>query len=345
MKLNAGLVALTLAFGSSAMAADIFVRDARGTDLSNSQVSHITEQVKKAVSKSEENRLVSNERDAEFVLSPSVVQRGDQMVLRVEKEKRGDIVAMSEQNIDSSGVAVTDAYAVTEIALRDDSAGSTSGTTSSEKSVTASKKTVTKSSSSKGKAAAAAGTGAAAGATASGTTSSGSDEGILNREAGANELRAPSPRTTGIDRKGYFGLGIGSSFAQSLETDTPLFNVNFSYNRNMGRIFTLKGIVDANLSTGSEDARWLNFAIGGDFFPAQSLFNYGAPYLSVDAGYSFVRDADSNTENAPALGVGAGFKFQAMKLNWDLNIHYSYLTEEIEGENPSMIGARFAFNF
>jgi hypothetical protein len=384
MKLKAGLVALTLAFGSSAFAADIYVRNAMGSDLSSSQVSRITQEVKRAVTKNGQNTLAQSESDADFVLQPSIVQRGDQMVLRVEREKDGEVLAMSEQPLSSSDIQASDASHVTDIALQngesndagtDDQSGSLSGATSSSDTMANTNtqdypaKENTGSYQQNSQSNYNANGSAVSGSTVSGTDMNATDNSMnnstansstvndassgmasadapkLNRDATSGDIRAPSPRVLNQDRPGYFQIGLGNSFGLGLETDEVMYNINAGYNYNLSQMFTLKGLIDANLGTGAEDARFIDLAVGGEFYPEQNLFNWGAPYLGADVGFAFVRDGNDKTEDAPALGANAGFKFQALQLNWDLAVRYTYLTGEIDDTHPSIFGGHVAVNF
>ncbi|MES2855388.1 MAG: hypothetical protein V4692_05975 [Bdellovibrionota bacterium] len=329
MKLNSGLIALTLAFGSSAMAADIYVRDARGSNLTNRQLNRITQEVERAVTRSGEHTLSNSERSADFVLQPSLVIRGSQTLLRVEREADGEVVAMSEQPVSASQIEATDAASVTEIALQDDEEGSVSGVTSEDQG--AMEYPV-------------GGTSNLSDNSSSYETDS-ANEPRLNRQASSGDIRAPSPGVIGENRPGYFHIGLGNSFGMGLETDEVMYKVNAGYNYNFSQMFTGKAFVDANLGTGAESARFVNLAVGGEFYPEQDLFTFGAPYLGADIGFAFVRDGEDRTQDAPALGAGAGFKFQALQLNWDLNLRYTYLTDEIDGSNPSIVGGHVAVNF
>lgn len=305
MKTSFGLIAATLAFVSSANAADIFVRPARGADLTRAQQTEITDIVSRAVNNMPEHTLVSNEGDADFVLQPSIVTRDDQQLLRIEKLKDGQTMAMSEEPINSVNASNDRAMAVTETALQTDDYVNQDNVDQ--------------------------------GGTQSATTTAPGDVGA--------EVVGASPAVTDRQFPGFFQLAVGPSFGLGMDTDAVMTDIMASYNYRFSEQIIGKGFADFNLGTGSDSARFINVGVGAEFYPTQTLITFGKPYVGADAGYAFTRDNEDNTENGVSLGAGAGFKFAAAALNMDVNLHYSVLTEQLDNSTPSVFGVRLAVNF
>ena len=160
------------------------------------------------------------------------------------------------------------------------------------------------------------------------------------------DLRAPSPKIFDKDRQGYFQAGVGTAYGMGLASDSLMYNVGVSYNFNMNDRFTAKALVDTYFASGSVSSRMLNFGVGGDFFINEMTFaKVGLPYITADASLSNTRDALDRTGTGLAVGGGAGFKFQASELNWDIGLHYTVLTSTIAEESPSVASVRAALNF
>jgi hypothetical protein len=386
--LSTGAIALTMAFGSSALAANIYVRNTMGSDLSSTQVHRITQEVKNAVTKDGKNSLANSERDSDFVLQPSIIQRGDQLVLRVEKEKDGSVIGMNEQPVSSSTIDATDASSVADIALQDNqsatdddssmapmndnqnygqanqsrgwNSGHQGGWLSNNHPAANNNRANSRNFNNR----ALVNENRADFGTVSGATSSGNsndmnndmnndnrasmpaaDSPRVNREATSGDIRAPSPRMLNDNRPGYFQIGVGNSFGIGMKSDENMYNLDAGYHSNLDAHFTAKGILDANLATGDDAAHFIDLAVGADYYPNQSLFSWGAPYIGADLGYAFVRDGNKRTQDAPAVAADAGFKFQALQLNWDLAVRYTILTEQLDDKRPSLFGGHVAVNF
>ncbi|MES2964387.1 MAG: hypothetical protein V4760_10880 [Bdellovibrionota bacterium] len=306
MKTPIGLLVAAMAFATSANAADIFVRPARGSDLTRAQQTEVTDLVSKAVHSMPEHNLVSVEGDADFVLQPSIVSRGEQQLLRIEKQKDGQVMAMSEEPINSVNASNDRAMAVTETALQEDTYVGQSSESDD-------------------------------GGTQSATTTSASEA--------SNEVVGASPIMGQREFPGFFQLAVGPSFGLGMDTDAVMTNVMAAYNYTFSDGVIGKGFVDGNFGSGSDSARFINVGVGGEFYPSQNLISFGKPYVAADAGYAFTRDNDDNTEDGIAVGAGVGFKFAAAALNMDVNLHYTLLTEQIDSTNPSVFGVRLAVNF
>lgn len=305
------VIATWLLIGPSALAADVFVRQTRGSDLSPDQKDQITEMVRNSIRKMPEHSLVQSENQADFTIEPSIVQDGEQKFLRIEKRKSGDLLAQAQEPITLDSVASDSAMAATEAAMQgdliatggyDDTAASSSSGTSQSPSVDL---------------------------------------------AHGGDVRAPSPFVASSDRWGAFQAGIGPAFGAGMGSDQLLYDINLGYAVPINDTVSGKAFGDLNLATGADANRFINLGLGAEVFPLQSQAVMGTarPYLTGDLGYAFTRDKQEVTKDAPAVGAGAGFKFAAQQLNMDVNLHYSILTAKIQNDYPSVLGLRAALNF
>lgn len=168
---------------------------------------------------------------------------------------------------------------------------------------------------------------------------------VFAQDPAQGEIVAEPPRIMDPDQPEYFQFGAGPGFGLNLDSDKALFNANVAYNRNFSERITGKVIGDFNIGTADEVARFLNFALGTDIYLREVSGDYGTPYAALDLGYAFVRDGDSQTKDGAAIGGGLGFKFALAQINMDLNLHYTLLTAQIDGDNPSVFATRLAFTF
>jgi hypothetical protein len=165
-------------------------------------------------------------------------------------------------------------------------------------------------------------------------------------DATAEAIRAPSPRLSDPSRTGFFQIGAGPSFGIGLDSDTVMYNILASYNRNFTEHWSGKVIADLYLGGGNDAARMINVGVGADYYLTHLGLTRALPYVTGDVSWGFARNGETEeTENAPVIGVGTGMKFIAADLNWDVNAHYSILTAELENTVPSVFGIRAAVNF
>ena len=338
MKTLATLLAavFTVAIAQTASAASIFVRDAKGTGLDKGQASHVTDMVKRSVSNMPEHTLVMSETDADFVLVPTLISRADEQFLRIEKEKDGQVMAMAEEPIRDSAAAGDRTLAATESALQGDDYVADDEAMKSE--------------GDRGIASVPPSDNMAMDDSASGTTMAnegnmaGADTGMAAAPA-TGEVAAPSPALQNPNRAGFFAIGVGPSFGLGLDQDDVMYNVIGSYNRNFSDYLTGKIFGDLNFGAGSDSGRFINVGFGADVYPATFTMAGGKPYVSGDVGYGFTRNDEDATKDAITVGAGAGFRFMAQELNMDVNLHYTLLTAQLDGTNPSVLGLRAAVNF
>ncbi len=381
---------VALMVGQSALAANVFVATARGADLARADQEKITGMVRRSVENMPEHTLVQSESEADFVLQPAVVRREEGQILRIEKTKDGDLIAVAEQPVDMASSSAN-AQSVTQTALQSDTyvtqanAGGSRHPASAEQSVAsdsttassglsadtsdtrtihsqpaASSNVTTDSGMSDEMADMAPTTGSlmdddttmtdmAADTSGTGSgMSSGSSLDSTSQDAGvaAGDVRASSPKiASGIP--GFFQVGFGPAFAIGLDSDNIMYNINASYNYNISEQLTAKGFGDFNFGTGADSAQMINLGAAAEVYPQNfPTFGDAQPYLIGDLGYGFARNAETNaTGDGVTVGAGAGFKFAARQLNWDINAHYAVLTTQIDGNTPSVLGIRAALNF
>lgn len=160
------------------------------------------------------------------------------------------------------------------------------------------------------------------------------------------DLRAPSPKILDESRKGYFQLGAGLAYGLGFESDSVMYNVQGSYNLNVNDRVSGKALLDTYLGTGGVSSRMINVGLGGDvYLPEINPMTEGIPYITADLAIGNGRNALEETNAGLSLGAGAGFKFQAQDLNWDISANYSLLTAQIGNTNPSTLAARAAVSF
>lgn len=160
------------------------------------------------------------------------------------------------------------------------------------------------------------------------------------------DLRAPSPKVFDKSRQGYFQVGAGPAFGMQFAKDDLMYNVQGAYNFNMDDHWSLKAIADLYMGAGSTISRMINVGAGGTFFvPNLTFLNFGVPYFTGEFGFGTARDNRNEAAAGLQVGGGTGFQFQANELNWDIGLHYTLLTDQIDDRNPQVASLRAAVNF
>lgn len=319
MKIFFGFFTALLLVGQ-AWSADVYVRDAEGQNLSESEIQRVTDSVKQAVTSLPEHSLSGSEDQADFVLAPSIVNRGDQMVLRVEKQQDGNIVSVSEEIISS----------VDESA---DQAGQLAQTTAEEDSFMSGD--MSDMESDRGPASAA--------------DEPAADTDMMSepsaQQATGGETRARSPRIARGDNVGYFTIGAGPGFAVGLDTDNLMYNVLGQYSVEFNPTLTGKVFGDFYFGSGTDNSNFINLGVGADYYPGVRQVAGARPYITGDVGFGTTRNEAENTENALSLGAGGGFRFIAERMTIDTSLHYTILTAELDDDTPQVLALRVALNF
>ena len=335
--------------GQGAIAADVYVMKADGTnaEVSHEQLQQITDSVKQAVRTSPENYLVQAESEADFIIEPFIVNQGNgQLALRIEKVKDGEVMAVSQDTFNWKAKDQLDAV-VSELTNRAVSVNSyVAGTRPSypANSPNLSARTHSNESTSGASSPYDNSANATPPTTSSSAGTAVADNTMGSGTAAGGAIIGSSPN---IERNkfGYYGLGLGPSFSSGLANDHAMYDVIASYNHSFNDIVTGKIIGDFNIGSDTDTARFIDLGVGADAFLTALSYGAGRPYITGDVGYAFARDNFGNTNDNIAVGAGAGFKFLASQLNYDINLHYQVLTGKIAGTNPSLLGLRAAVNF
>lgn len=119
MRKTLGLLAALL-IGQGAWAADVFVRDARGSGVSSGQADRVTDMVKTAVRQMPEHTLVYQEGNADFILQPTLLSRGGERFLRLQKIKDDEVISSTEEPISQVNNNDRGAVQITQSTLEED---------------------------------------------------------------------------------------------------------------------------------------------------------------------------------------------------------------------------------
>ena len=172
---------------------------------------------------------------------------------------------------------------------------------------------------------------------------------VLSRRASATNngmvIRAPEPQVAHHDDERFFQIAVGPSFANGLNSSRPLTDLSLAYHNQIAAPISLSGSVDANIATGADRAQFIDIAVGVERISTSAMMRRSQPYVGADLGYAFVRNNDDVTENGLAAGVGTGVRIGTNPASIDVNLHYSVLTAQLRGSNPSVFGVRAAANF
>lgn len=160
------------------------------------------------------------------------------------------------------------------------------------------------------------------------------------RPSVGGDLRAPSPKALDRNRRGYFQAGAGPAYGAGFKSDSLMYDVVGSYNFNLSNRLTAKGIADFAMASGSVSSRVFNFGAGAEYYIPEISVSQAIPYVAGDIGIGFARNALEQTATGLSLGAGAGVKFQAADLNFDVNAHYAQLTAEVGDAVPSVFALR-----
>ena len=168
----------------------------------------------------------------------------------------------------------------------------------------------------------------------------------LERASGAeSRAQAFHGNESVLGGPGYFTTAVGAGFSGGLATDNTMLNLTAGYNIDYTAEVTGKAFADLNLGMGSDSARFIDVALGANYFPMQIQMNQIKPYLGADAGVGFVRNNASKAADSLVLGAGAGFQLLTQQTNIDVSLRYEFLTEQINGNNPEVLGLKVGMNY
>ena len=144
---------------------------------------------------------------------------------------------------------------------------------------------------------------------------------------------------------GYFTTAVGAGFGGGLSNQSTMLDLTAGYNIDYGPQLTGKTLVDMNLGTGSDTSRFIDLAVGANFFPSDIQLSQVKPYVGADAGVGFVRTANARTADSLAVAGTLGFQMLTNQTNVDVNVRYELLTQQISGVNPQVLGLRIGMNY
>jgi hypothetical protein len=352
----------------AALAADIFVREAKGVDMTSIDKSQVTDAVKNAIRSMPEHNLVFSETSADLVLQPALVKKGSQNVLRLQAIQGSDVIATNEQPLPpkAGGQQIS---GVTRFALSrlppqitqgqsaqasnqglqgqepqapqgmqepsvDHGTGSVSGSTGGVSPNGAATDSHQQRSLSRG---------------ARGTQDTTSQSATTTDEStmgGETRGAAPQPSTGLANRAGYFTLGAGPAVSVGLNSDNVLYGLTAGYNVDFNERIGGKVFGNLDMGSGSDSSRMINIGAGANLYFPEAAIARGRPYLTADVGYGNARrNKTDDLADGVAIGAGGGFQFAAQNLNMDLLLRYQILTSQIRDNTPSILGINLAVNF
>lgn len=303
------LVVLGLPF--AAHAAQIYVRDTIAREeISVQDAEAVTSLVRDAVVSSGQDRLVSNEWEAEYSLQPRVLKLGDSYILTVERKRGDDVIAANQEK------------AVTYDDLNR----------------AASRATIAALGHAPENVAANAAPAATTPASASPVIA---PSGGVSRMPRSGYQLSPAGKT-----KHYWTVGLGPAIGRRLESDDIFYSLSASHQWDVHPRASVKALAETSVSTGGESAHLYNFGAGANWYFMPTMT--GAAYITGDMGFGFAQNSLDNKSDGFTFGAGAGYQFfRTEKTSMDVLIRYVVLTKEVGDEDglPQVLGARVAVNF
>ena len=164
--------------------------------------------------------------------------------------------------------------------------------------------------------------------------------------SGAGEMRTDSfKRTSVFGGPGYFTAAAGAGFSGGLRADNTMFNVDAGYAIDYTPLITGKAFVDMTLGTGSDVARFVDLAVGANYYPPQVQSGKSKPYVGGDVGLGLVRNNLNDSQASLAVGATGGFQFLADTANLDLALRYEVLATQIDGATAQLLGLKVGMDF
>lgn len=305
--------------GSTAWAEDYFVSETlagNGIDEETARVA--TRLVKSAVSARPSDTVTGSEAGADYVLQPRLMRLGTSYILTVEKIHGAETLFAAQSKIAQLDQLDRAAFNVTTSAIEEPTYGRRPqrGIASEPRpAVPFQQESRTPASSPRA-------------------------------ASGEGRSVAPGVSALPLGRKvGYWSVGVGPFLSNRLETDNFMYNLLIGHTWDINPYVSLKVLGEANLSSGTGGARFLNFATGATYF-LPSVSN-NSPYVTADIGYGFAEDRTDDTAEGFSLGTGVGYQFfRNTETTLDLLLRFATILDPIDGEgNPSVVGVRLAVNF
>jgi hypothetical protein len=340
-------------FTSQVYAATFFVRDTVAEDrISPEEARAATSLVKTAVASRTKDQAIEDEYHAEYVLQPRLMRLGESVILTVEKVRGQETLFAAQTKVARIDQLDRAARSTTYAAIDEPSMPTREhGVTSVEVEPGAPYRvlpaTADAAPSQKPWVAPAPASAASAPAAYAPAASA----------PAASASSAPSDMASsragyGVDAQGaqrrvsYWSAGVGPFMGRRLASDTVMYDFMVGHHWDINPLASIKVLAEANLSSGREEARFLNFGTGASFFLPVGTRDT-TPYLTGDIGYGFARDANTNSAEGFSFGTGVGVQFfRTTETTLDLLFRYAMIFDTINsGGSPSVTGLQLAVNF
>lgn len=168
------------------------------------------------------------------------------------------------------------------------------------------------------------------------------------------EIGDPLQTSNTVDRWGrgatpiynYWTAGIGPFGGNNLDTENILYSVAVGHTWDIHPRVSIRGLGEGAFSTGDEDARILNIAVGPSYY-FMGGNNARSPYANLDFGYGFGQANNDEDIGGFSLGLGVGYRFfRTATTGMEINLRWTTLFDPAVGDdNPQIIGARLGVDF
>ena len=361
-----------MAVGAPAFAANVFVKNANVSSAQQAHRDELTQMVRDSVKLSPGQSLVWSESQADVVLQPTLMGGDGSFSLRVDRLRNGEVVQSTERTAgdwrevpDISRQATMSVIAGSDEGYRNAQAQNLAPSEYPQRSAP---------STNRQDRSIAAPYAAAQSRTAPTGTDSVATPPDDSTNANAPQAQTPAPppppaaepapaptseaSTAGENRSsnpieklrkspGHWIVGLGPGFGIGMNANNIMYSANGGYGWDLSQRYALKVIGEADFGSGSDNARMIDLAVGGDVILGANKFAAGGkPYVTADLGLGNARNQTNDQTNGVTAGVGAGLRYaMSDERNLDVLLHYKAMTSTIDNANPSVLGIRAAFNF
>lgn len=168
------------------------------------------------------------------------------------------------------------------------------------------------------------------------------DSGSMATES---RTEAFTPRKSFFGGPGYFNLAAGLSHAGGLRADNTMVNLTGGYNVDVSPTVAGKVLADLNIASGTETTRFIDLAVGANYYAPNIQSATMKPYIGGDIGVGFVRSNTDRNATGAAIGATAGFQYLLDLTNVDVSLRYEALTTQIQGAVPQVVSLRGGVDF
>lgn len=144
----------------------------------------------------------------------------------------------------------------------------------------------------------------------------------------------------------YWTAGIGPFSGNNLDTENILYGIALGHTWDIHPRVSIRGLGEAAFSTGDEDARVFNVAVGPSYYFLGGN-SERSPYANLDFGYGFGQANNDEDLSGFSLGLGVGYRFfRTETTGMEINLRWATLFDPAIGDdNPQIIGARLGVDF